>query len=65
MRYSEMMKFVTRAEEGGRKAFSGSELDPSYYLERSGGFRPVSGGIQKDLMLSRGIEIAEAKVLTK
>lgn len=51
MRYTEMMKFVKRAENGGEKHFHREELDPAYYLERSGGiFVPYLEGLKKDLL---------------
>ena len=32
MTFREMMKFVERAEQGGRKSFTTEELDPEFYL---------------------------------
>ena len=50
MRFTEMMKFVNRAEEGGLKHFKRSELSEEFYLPRKKGiFVPFLDGIQKDL----------------
>ncbi len=54
LRYCEMMKFIDRAENGGGKHFHRGELDPRYYLNRSGGaFVPYLEGLQKDLLSRR------------
>lgn len=50
MRYKEMMKFWTRALEGGRKSFTYEELNPNYFLTLKGGYLvPFLEGIQLDL----------------
>ena len=50
MPYAELMEFWNRMEQGGRKSFLISELDPQYYMDvSSDGFLPILEGIQKDL----------------
>ena len=52
MRYSEMMKFVKRAEEGGLKHFKQSELSEDFYLPKKPGVLvPYLDGIAHDLEL--------------
>ncbi|MDO5703249.1 MAG: Holliday junction resolvase RecU, partial [Lachnospiraceae bacterium] len=50
MPYSELMEFMGRMENGGRKSFLISELDPAYYMEVTReGYISILEGIQKDL----------------
>ena len=49
LRYREMMKFWTRREEGGRKSFRLSELDPSFFLAEKKNMIPILEGLQMDL----------------
>ena len=50
MPFAEMMEFWTRMNNGGRKSFLISELDPQYYLDvKKNGFLPILEGLQKDL----------------
>ncbi len=50
MRFSELMKFVTRREEGGLKHFKIVELDERFFLPMgTGAIVPYLEGIQKDL----------------
>lgn len=49
LRYREMMTFWTRREEGGRKSFRLSELDPSYFLSEKKNMIPILEGLQMDL----------------
>ncbi len=50
MSYSEMMHFWNRMENGGRKSFLISELDPAYFMETgNNSFLPILDYLQKDL----------------
>lgn len=50
LRFSELMTFVNRAKEGGRKSFRITELDTDYFLpEESGVLVPYLQMLQKDL----------------
>ncbi|MEE8885533.1 MAG: Holliday junction resolvase RecU [Eubacteriales bacterium] len=50
MRFSELMTFWSRAENGGMKHFDISELSPGFYLpEKPGILVPYLEGIQRDL----------------
>lgn len=50
LRFSELMRFWDRAQEGGRKSFRLEELDPEYFLpEVSGVLVPYLNALQKDL----------------
>ena len=50
--YQDMMRFWTRAKEGGRKSFRYVELDQHYYLEPKNGLLvPYLDGLQRDLSL--------------
>ena len=50
MPYSEMMRFFERMENGGRKSFLISELDPAFYLETGNDpYVPILKGLEKDL----------------
>ncbi len=51
MPYSEMMEFWNRMENGGRKSFLISELDPEFYMDagNSAGL-PILDALQKDLI---------------
>lgn len=51
MRYTEMMKFWSRAQEGGRKSFTYEELDAAWFLRLRHGFLvPFLEGMQSDLI---------------
>lgn len=46
----EMMEFWNRMQNGGRKSFVISELDPAYYLDVTNeGILPILEGIRRDL----------------
>ncbi len=48
--YRDMMRFWTRAQEGGRKSFRYEELDQDYYIEpHHGFFVPYLDALQTDL----------------
>lgn len=50
LRFSELKRFLDRAQEGGRKSFRLEELDPEYFLpEVSGVLVPYLNALQKDL----------------
>lgn len=50
LRFSELMTFVNRAKEGGRKSFRITELDTDYFLPKeSGVLVPYLQMLQKDL----------------
>ncbi|MGN0341529.1 MAG: Holliday junction resolvase RecU [Roseburia sp.] len=50
MRFSEMLSFWNRAQEGGRKSFRYEELDHEFFFSGKGGVLvPYLDGIQKDL----------------
>lgn len=50
LRFSELMQFWNRAQEGGRKSFRYDELDPAFFLpEIPGVLVPYLQMIQKDL----------------
>ena len=50
LRFSELMQFWNRAQEGGRKSFRYEELDPAFFLpEIPGVLVPYLQMIQKDL----------------
>ena len=52
LRFTEMMKFVNRAKEGGLKHFKRSELSDDFYLPvKPGVFVPYLDGIRRDLEL--------------
>ena len=50
--FRQLMEFWTRMENGGRKSFLISELDPAFFLDTDRGFYlPILEGIQKDLAM--------------
>ena len=55
MRFEEMMNFVNRAKNGGRKSFTLDELDKNFYLGSSANTTiNILRGIQRDLDLRDG-----------
>ena len=49
MTFREMMKFWTRWEDGGRRSFRITELDPRFFMEEKQHLLPILDGIQRDL----------------
>ena len=49
MTFHEMMKFWNRWEDGGRRSFRITELDPRFFLEEKQHLLPILDGIQRDL----------------
>ena len=50
LRLNDLLKFINRMEEGGRKSFRYDELDTSFFIKNAnGGFIPFLDSIQKDL----------------
>ena len=50
LRYCDLRVFRERAQEGGRKSFKITELNPRYFLKANRGFFvPFLDGIQMDL----------------
>lgn len=50
LRLEELLRYVERAEQGGKKRFYYEELDPFYFLHReSGVIVPYLEGLQRDL----------------
>ena len=51
LRFSELCRYVDRADRGGLKRFRLQELDPAYELKQEHGiFVPYLEGVQKDLL---------------
>jgi recombination protein U len=52
LNFEQLMKFVSRAKEGGRKSFRYIELEETYFLpKKQGVFIPYLDILQKDLQL--------------
>ena len=49
MTFREMVKFWKRWEDGGRRSFRITELDPRFFLEEKQHLLPILEGIQRDL----------------
>ena len=49
MTFHEMMKFWNRWEDGGRRSFRITVLDPRFFLEEKQHLLPILDGIQRDL----------------